>query len=398
VTPADKPPTQPPIKLGIAGLGLAGAMMIRAARVHPQFTLHAAADPLPRPRESFARDFGAKAFADFEALCADPEVEAIYIGTPHWLHADQAVLALEHGKHVLVEKPLALTLEDCDRVIAAAARARTGLIVGHTHGFDPNIRALRGLVASGALGRLGMIHTFNYNDFLYRPRRLDELDTAKGGGVLFNQVTHQIEIVRTIAGGLARSVRANVGILDPARPAEGHCLAFLEFENGAAASLVFSAYDFFDSDELHSWIAEGGNPKPPDRHGAARRLLREGAPEPERQKDLGYGGRPLPVEQPYQPHFGLIIVTAEKGDVRLSPNGLWLYGADGRREIPVPRGIGRPGHGDALDALWRVVRDGAQDFHDARWGKATLEVALAMLRSARERREILLSHQSPVRD
>jgi len=390
--------TRPPIRLGIAGLGLAGAMMIRAARIHPQFVLAAGADPLPRPRETFARDFGATTYPDFEALCADPTIEAIYIGSPHEYHAAQAIAALAAGKHVLVEKPLALTLADCDAIIEAADKSDTHLIVGHTHGFDPNARAMARLVRSGDLGRLGMILAFNYTDFLYRPRRPEELDTARGGGVTFNQVSHQIEIVRLIGGGVVRSVRANAGILDPSRPTEGNCMAFLEFDNGAAATLVYSSYDFFDSDEFHGWIGEGGAPKEPV-HGASRgKLLANDVAEIDRHKDLGYGGRHLPPEQPYLPHFGTVIATCEKGDVRCSGNGLLVYGPEGRREISVERGPGRPGHGDALDALWAAVREGHRSAHTARWGKATLEVALAILRSARERREIPLAHQVGVVD
>jgi phthalate 4,5-cis-dihydrodiol dehydrogenase len=99
------------------------------------------------------------------------------------------------------------------------------------------------------------------------------------------------------------------------------------------------------------------------------------------------------MEQPYQPHFGVLIVTCAKGEIRATPEGLMLYGVDGRRELPVDRGLGRPGHGDVLDTFWRAVREGQRDFHDARWGKATLEVALAILQSARERRDVTLRYQ-----
>src|ERR1041385_4242158 len=99
---------QPALRLGIAGLGLAGSFMIRAAAVHPRIQLCAGMDPLPRPRESFARQFGANVYAEFRDLCADDSVEAIYVASPHHFHARQAVEAMEHGKHVLVEKPLAL--------------------------------------------------------------------------------------------------------------------------------------------------------------------------------------------------------------------------------------------------------------------------------------------------
>jgi phthalate 4,5-cis-dihydrodiol dehydrogenase len=382
------------IRLGIAGLGLAGAFMIRAAVGHPRIVIAGGADPLPRPRETFARDFKAKTYAEFAELCDDSTIEVIYIASPHEFHVRQAILALERGKHVIVEKPLALTLDDCDAVIEAAARSGRQLIVGHTHGFDPNIRTIQRIVQSGELGRLGMILSFNYTDFLYRPRRPEELETARGGGITFNQLSHQIETARVIGGGLVRSVRANVGILDPSRPTEGNCTALLEFDNGAAASLTYSAYDFFDSDEFHGWIAEGGTRKEPNTQGTARRLLRSGkVPESERQKNLAYGGRHLPVEQPYQPHFGVLIVTCERGELRVTPEGLALYGLNGRRDIPVDPSVGRPGHGDVLDALWNAVRQGRRDFHDARWGKATLEVALAVLQSAREKREIVLRHQ-----
>ena len=124
---------------------------------------------------------------------------------------------MEHGKHVLVEKPLALTLEECDEVVAAADRTGLHLIVGHTHAFDPNIREMHRIIQSGELGRLGMILAFNYNDFLLRPHRVDEFDSEKGGGIAFNQVAHQIEIVRLL-GGPVRSVRASMGALDGEPP------------------------------------------------------------------------------------------------------------------------------------------------------------------------------------
>jgi phthalate 4,5-cis-dihydrodiol dehydrogenase len=387
-------PSDKPLKLGISGLGLAGAMMIRAAKFHPNIAVCAAADPLPRPRTTFERDIGGKAYADFRALCEDSEIEAIYVATPHQFHAQQAIEAIRHGKHVLVEKPLALTLEDCDTVIEAAERSNVHVIVGHTHAFDPNVRAIARLVQQGEIGRLGMILAFNYTDFLYKPRRPEELDTRKGGGIIFNQVSHQIEIARLIGGGLVRSVRAGTGILDPQRPTEGCCSALFEFENGASASLVYSGYDYFDSDEFHAWIAEGGTPKTPN-HGGRRRILAAGtASEADQQRDMGYGGRHLPTEQPFLPHFGLWIVTGSLGELRLSPTGLVKYDLNGAHELDVPRGIGRPGHGDALDALWSAVRDGQKSIHDARWGKATLEVALAILQSAKEKRDIPLSYQT----
>jgi phthalate 4,5-cis-dihydrodiol dehydrogenase len=364
--------------------------MIRAAAVHPQIQLCAGMDPLPRPRDAFAKQFGANVHPDFAALCRDPSIEAIYIASPHRFHAEQAIEALEHGKHVLLEKPMALTVEECDAVVAAADRTKMQLVVGHTHAFDPNVREMRRIVESGQLGRLGMILAFNYNDFLLRPHRDDEFDTEQGGGVLFNQLSHQIEIVRLL-GGKVRSVRASVGALDSARKAAGHCAVFLDFESGAVGSVTFSAYDFFDSDEWHHWIAEGGASKLPNRHGSARSAFLARMGDTDAHKALGYGGRVLPNEQPYMPHFGLIVATCEKGDMRLSPTGIVIHGLEGTREVAAPRGVGRPGQGDALDALWRAVRQGQPSIHDARWGRETVAVVLAVLQSSKTRREVVLS-------
>jgi len=139
-----------PIGLGIAGLGMAGAVMVRAAATHSGFALLGAADPQPAPRETFARDFNARVYADVAELCADPAVEVVYIATPHQFHAPHAILAAERGKHIILEKPMALTLADCDAIIAAVERHKVHLVVGHTHAFDPAVRLMRGIRAPRA--------------------------------------------------------------------------------------------------------------------------------------------------------------------------------------------------------------------------------------------------------
>ncbi len=378
--------------LGIAGLGMAGAVMVQAAAAHKGYVLRAAADPHEAPRAAFAQDFNASAYDDIGDLCADPAVEVVYIATPHQFHAPHAVLAAERGKHIILEKPMAMTLADCDAIIAAVERHNVHLVVGHTHAFDPAVRAMRALVAGGDLGRLGMIHSFNYTNFLYRPRRPEELDTARGGGILFNQVPHQIDIVRLLAGGLARSVRAQVTALDRSRPTEGSCAALIQFENGAAASLVYGGYDYFDSDEWHFNVGERGAPKTLD-HGAARRALMKTSDETRaRTETYAYGSSKAGLP-PHQPHFGITIATCEKGELRASADGLIKYDASGATEYEIDRGVGMPGRREVLDDMLGLLRLGRPSVHDGRWGKATLEVALAILQSTREGREIMLEHQ-----
>jgi phthalate 4,5-cis-dihydrodiol dehydrogenase len=390
-------PGTAPIGLGIVGLGMAGAVMVHAAADHPDFALKAAADPHREPRERFAFDHNARAYKDVRMLVMDPAVQVVYIATPHQFHAPHAILAAEHGKHIILEKPMALTLDDCDAIIAAVERHKVHLIVGHTHAFDPAVRLMREIIVRGELGRLGLIHSFNYTNYLYRPRRPEELDTAQGGGILFNQVPHQIDTARLLAGGIVRSVRASTTVLDPARPTEASCAALLQFDHGTAASLVYSGYDHFDSDEWHFGIGERGAPKKIE-HGAARRALAKAEDEAQaRTAAFAYGatGAELP---PHQPHFGVTIATCAEGDMRATADGLAIYGRGGMRQIPIPRGDSMPGRREVLDDMRVAIRTGRAPVHDGRWGKATLEVALAILRSSREGREIALQHQVAVPD
>jgi phthalate 4,5-cis-dihydrodiol dehydrogenase len=385
-----------PIGLGIAGLGMAGAVMVHAAAAHPDFVLKAGADPHRAPREAFAVDHNARTYEDVKMLVKDPAVQVVYIATPHQFHAEHAMLAAQNGKHIILEKPMALTLADCDAIIAAVERHKVHLIVGHTHAFDPAVRLMREILARGELGKLGLIHSFNYTNYLYRPRRPEELDTSQGGGILFNQVPHQIDTARLLAGGLVRSVRAHTSVLDPARPTEGSCAALLQFDNGAAASLVYSGYDHFDSDEWHFGISERGAPKTIE-HGAASRALakaQEAAQDETkaRTETFAYGAAAgdLPA---HQPHFGVTIVTCAEGDMRASADGVTIYSRDGMRELKLPRGDGMPGRREALDDMRIAIRSGNPPVHDGHWGKATVEVALAIQASAREGREITLVHQ-----
>src|SRR5437763_5143511 len=124
------------LRLGAAGLGRAFALMLPTFIGDPRVRLAAAADPREEARRRFAAEFGGRAHASIEELCADPDVEIVYIATPHEHHAAHVRLAAAHGKHVLVEKPMAVTLADGQAMIAAAHNAGTVLIVGHSHSFD----------------------------------------------------------------------------------------------------------------------------------------------------------------------------------------------------------------------------------------------------------------------
>ena len=221
-----------PLRIGVAGLGRAFSLMLPTFVGDDRVALVAACDPRPAAREQFTREFGT-AYDSVEALAADPAVEVLYIASPHQHHAAHARIAAANGRHVLIEKPMALTLAECDAMVDACSDAGVRLIVGHSHSFNAPYLETRRLINSGDFGRVRMIHALNYTDFLYRPRRPEELATDQGGGVVFSQAAHQVDVVRLLAGAPALRVRAATGAWDAARPTEGAYTALLWFDGGA---------------------------------------------------------------------------------------------------------------------------------------------------------------------
>jgi len=381
------------LRLGVIGLGRAAAAMLPALVAHPHVRMTAAADPNPQARTRFESDFGGVTFETAEALYASGTVDAVYIATPHGLHVDNVVGAAAHGIHTIVEKPMALTLAECDAMIEAVDRAGTALVVGHTHAFDPPTILMRDLIASGEVGALRTMVNIVSTNFLYRPRRPEELDTSLGGGIMFNQVPHMLEIVREIHGGTLRAVRAVTGIFDPARKTEGSLAAFLEFTDGAVAQLTYNGYDHFDTDELHFWIGEGGEVKQPN-YGATRRALAGADSDREvaLRSQSGYAGKGIGrgIAATHFPHFGFFLASCERADLRPSADGILVYGDDGVREIAGRKPRVYPDKDNVIDEFYAAVVDGVPPRHDARWGRATMAAAIALLQSAREGREISL--------
>jgi len=389
------------LRLGIAGLGRAFSLMLPTFALHPLVEVVAGADPRPEARARFGKDFSAAtAYATIDELCRDRAVEAVYVATPHQFHADNVLAAAGNGKHVLVEKPMALTLAQCQVMVEAARRAGVYLIVGHSHSFDAPIGRTRALVESGAVGRLRMITALNYTDFLYRPRRPEELVTAQGGGVIFNQAPHQVDVVRLIGGGRVRSVRAAVAAWDFERPTEGAYNAWLTFDDGVVASLTYSGYAHFDSDELCEWFGESGERKQVSRHGAARQALaRAGTPDAELKLKSGrnYGGADY-VTPPssaagerWHQHFGVVIASCERADLRPLPRGVMIYDdMHARLDALDPPAVPRS---EVIDELYAAIAHNRAPAHSGEWGMATMEVCVAMLQSAREQREVVLQHQ-----
>ncbi len=392
------------IRLGIAGLGRAFSLMMPTLICDERLIIVAGADPREEARARFESDFAGRAYARVEDMCADPNIDAVYVSTPHQYHAENVTAAAAHKKHILCEKPMALSVDECLTMIDTARKAGVHLLVGHSHSFDGPIRQARRLVESGEFGDVRMLHALDYTDFLYRPRRPEELDTSKGGGIIYNQTPHQVDNVRFMAGGMAKSVRAITGAWDRDRGTEGAYSALLTFKNGAFANMTYSGYAHFDSAEFVDWIAESGQPVKQENYGAMRRGLAGKSREAELalKGQQNYGGDTyagfdprnpkLPPER-YHQNFGPLIVSCDRGDLRPTSKGVAIYADFERRFAALPpRPIPRM---EVVDELWDAVVHDIAPMHDGRWGLATMEVCFAILQSAREGRDVELKHQVP---
>jgi phthalate 4,5-cis-dihydrodiol dehydrogenase len=394
--------------LGILGLGGAAVNMLPAFRRSPRFEIKAVADLDEEILERFRADEpGAETTTEIEELCANPAVDLIYIGTPNHLHSGHARMALEGGKHVLIEKPMAVTLEDAEEMIRTAEANGVLLGVNVKHSFEPRIRKIREFVLSGELGQLRMIHNWRFVDWLYRPRSAEELTPGWGSGLLWRQGPHQFDIIRTIGGGMLRSVRGMAGVWDPARRVPGAFTAYFEFEDGVAGTAMSSAYDHFDSRE-HVYGFDGAAPlADPERYARARRELASHGDSADWEESAAgaerYGGGRRSTQASKVAGQGggwnlggPLIVSFDGGDVRLSPAGLVVDGNDKQWQIEIPR---EPDGRDArLESFYRAITEGRPLEADGRWGKATQEVLVALEHSAETRAEVMLTHQVPMVD
>ena len=395
------------LRIGMAGLGQGAASTLPAIAVMPEYELVAGADMNPAMRAGFLATYpGTTAYDTVAAMCAAGNVDAVWVATPNRFHCEHALEAMRHGKHVVVEKPMAIDLEEADRMIDAAERHGVKLACGHTRSLSIWNRVMRRIALGGGLGRITAIHIWAYTDWLIRPRTADELDPQQGGGIVFRQGPHQIDTVRLLGGGLVRSVRAQTGRWLDTRPVPGYYTAFLEFEDGTPATIMHNGYGYFVMSELYPWVAAVERFSDADRARMRSDLIGGARDEDSEKAEWRIGGRRDPTKKQHAGRegwkpfdLGPVEVSCERGVMRSAENGLTVYGDRGREELDL-RELQRPEPDPSgglslaiLEELYAAVVDCRPLYHDGVWGRATLEVVLALITSARERREIVLTRQ-----
>jgi myo-inositol 2-dehydrogenase/D-chiro-inositol 1-dehydrogenase len=221
------------------GIGIIGAG--RIARVHAEAykavaggKLIAVAESEPLRLEAFSREYHIEPYRSYQDLLRHPGVDAVVIATPNWLHTEMALAAAAAGKHVFCQKPLALTVEETDAIIAATKKAGVLLQVGFMLRFTPPMQEVKTLVAGGGLGDIIALRAAVFG---WEPSADWFYDKSKGGGVILDTMIHFADLLIWLVGGL-REVHALGGayVLEGAKRHRSPDNASVQFRHGNGAS------------------------------------------------------------------------------------------------------------------------------------------------------------------
>jgi UDP-N-acetyl-2-amino-2-deoxyglucuronate dehydrogenase len=231
--------TSRPLTFGLIGAGAISTQHLEAIEAFDGARLGGVASASAERARALGERWGVPWTTDLEELLVRADIDAVAIMSPSGLHPSQALAALAHGKHVLVEKPIALSVRDADAVIDEGRKRGLTVATVSQRRFEPAMIALQAAVAAGAFGTISLILT---EGIYHRPQAYYDSAAWRGtialdGGVLMNQAIHMIDLVRWL-GGPVRSVSAHVATRTHVMEAEDTASVSLQFASGALGGIV----------------------------------------------------------------------------------------------------------------------------------------------------------------
>jgi UDP-N-acetyl-2-amino-2-deoxyglucuronate dehydrogenase len=231
------------VRTALIGCGKVGSIHAEALRSLPESNFVAACDAFPGRAEAFATRYGVRPFTDLAAMLDASKAEALLVATPHPLHAEASIVAARAGVHVLVEKPMAATLRDCDAMLAASQTARVKLgVISQRRFFEP-VQRIKAAIIAGKIGKpaLGVFSMFSWRDpAYYRSDPWRGRWDAEGGGVLVNQSPHQLDLLRWFLGDVEEINGYWANLNHPEVEVDDTAVASIRFKNGGLGSIVTS--------------------------------------------------------------------------------------------------------------------------------------------------------------
>jgi predicted dehydrogenase len=250
------------LRWGLIGCGdISQKRAAPALRDSPGSTLAAVNRKRTQLAQAFANEFGAsRVHVDWCDLVTDPGIDAVYVATPLEPHAEQTIAAAEAGKHVLCEKPMAMDVESCDRMIAAAKANGVQLGVAYYRRFYPVRLRMAELITSGTLGIPLQASVQAFERFDTEPGELTPwrlLMAEAGGGPMMDFGSHRLELLVSLFGDVESVTGWSDKLLFPEREVEDSAGASLKFKSGVRASLLISHAAVEPRDVMDVYLSEG---------------------------------------------------------------------------------------------------------------------------------------------
>ncbi|MDO4618511.1 MAG: Gfo/Idh/MocA family oxidoreductase [Clostridia bacterium] len=231
------------IKIAVIGTGIIGINHLEAIKASEKCTLAAVCDTKEDVAKEIGERYNAPYFLDYKDILDNVEVDAVILNLPHFLHAPVSIYFLERGVHVLVEKPMANTKEECETMLLAAEMSGKKLAVGHIQRFfDANIK-VKEIINSGELGKFTMYSEVRTIDYFLpsRPAWFLKKDLS-GGGIVMNYGAHALDKLFYLLDTDRCEIMSSIGNEKNDIDIEGHAQMMLKFQDGISASVTFSGY------------------------------------------------------------------------------------------------------------------------------------------------------------
>ncbi len=234
------------IKIAMIGTGkISNNHLVRISSIEG-VELCAVCDVNEDRAKEVAEKYGVPYFLDYKEIPEKCDANAVIITLPHGLHCESTVFFLEKGLDVLLEKPMANTVEECDRMIDAANRTGRKLAIGHSTRFTGAYTQAKKLIDSGELGQLCMVDQIRTCDYFEDSRPRWFLSKAMaGGGIMMNLGAHVLDALFYLTGArpdIIVSNVANIGDKKDQFDVEGHAQFFVKLDNGVSANVTLSGY------------------------------------------------------------------------------------------------------------------------------------------------------------
>ncbi|MFA5889806.1 MAG: Gfo/Idh/MocA family oxidoreductase [Actinomycetota bacterium] len=234
------------LRVGVVGMGFAGWLHASSYNMlGDKAKLVAVCDSDEEKVANLAEQLGTLAITDYAALLARADIDAIDVCVPHHLHRRFAVEAARAGKHILLEKPIATSIEDADAIISAAAEAGVTLMVAENHLFLPANRKVKEIIDSGEIGRVFLVRAYEgaISELTVNPNPEDWRTLPNNEGVLLDMAVHKFAMLRWMLGDIASvfAVKEKLVVTDLAPNYDDTALVTVKFASGAVGEIVVTS-------------------------------------------------------------------------------------------------------------------------------------------------------------